>query len=106
VNLAGRLLLVAVLLFAQAAGLAHQIWHDAAPVVAHADEVDGPGKAPQKSILCDFHSALGAVLGALAGGSHVAQAAAAADLAFFPADVPSARFSTLAPQSRAPPTLL
>jgi len=102
----GRVLLAAAFLAAQAAGVAHQVWHDAAPAVAHADEATSDGKAPQKSFLCDFHTALSTVLGAVAGGSHVAPLDTQVALSFLAADVPAQSLSSLAPRSRGPPTLL
>jgi hypothetical protein len=102
-----RFLLIAAFLIAQTAGLAHQAWHDAGAAVAHAatDGV-GDGKAPKKSPLCDFHAALGTVLGALSCGASSAQAVAAAEVPFIAADLRAARFTSLTPRSRAPPTLL
>lgn len=102
----GRVVLVAAFLLAQASGVAHQIWH-AGPLAIHAGaEAAVDGKAPKKSALCDFHAALASVLGAIKGGTALVQAAAPAAIVFIAADVPAARFSTLAPQSRAPPALL
>jgi hypothetical protein len=98
--------LAAAFLAAQAAGVAHQAWHDAAPVVAHTDEAAGEGKAPQKSLLCDFHTALSTVLGAVSSGSQAASLDAQAALPFLSADVPARSLSSLAPRSRGPPTLL
>lgn len=101
-----RFFLIAAFLAAQTAGVAHQAWHDAVPVVAHTDEATSEGQAPQKSLLCDFHTALSTVLGAVAGGSHVAPLDAQAALSFLAADVPARSLSGLAPRSRGPPTLL
>lgn len=101
-----RFFLAAAFLAAQAAGVAHQAWHDVAPFVAHADEAAGEGKAPQKTLLCDFHTALSTVLGALSGSSHAAAPDAQPALAFSPADVSVAGLSGLAPRSRGPPALL
>jgi len=106
VKLLGRLLLVVALLFAQAVGVAHQVWHDAAPVVAHADEATGDGKAPQKSLLCDFHTALSTVLGAVDGGSHAGSPEVQPAVAFVGVDVSVTGRSSLTPRSRGPPTLL
>jgi len=101
------ILLAAAFLVAQAGGIAHQAWHDVHPLASHAGtDAGSDGKAPQKSLLCDFHTALGTVLGALSGTSALAQAVPPAAIAFIAADVPTARFSTFAPQSRAPPALL
>ena len=105
-KLFGRLLLVFALLFAQAAGVAHQVWHDAAPAVAHSDEAAGQGKAPQKNLLCDFHTALSAVLGAVNGASQAPLAAVQSAVAFVAADASADGLSGPTPRSRAPPTLL
>jgi hypothetical protein len=101
-----RLFLAAAFLAAQTAGVAHQAWHDAAPVIAHADEVSDQGKAPQKNLLCDFHTALSAVLGALDGSSHAAAPQVQSAIAFAGGDVSVTARSSLAPRSRAPPALL
>ncbi|MEA3192564.1 MAG: hypothetical protein QOD26_897 [Betaproteobacteria bacterium] len=101
-----RYLLAAAFLAAQGAGVAHQAWHDASPVVAHADEAAGEGKTPQKNLLCDFHTALSAVLGAVDGGSHAVAPHVQSAIAFARADAAAPGHSTLTPRSRAPPTLL
>ena len=99
-KLLGRLLLVFALLFAQTGSVTHEIWH-ASSLAADADS-----RAPQKSLLCDFHTALSAVLGAVDGIRHAVPSHAQAAIAFAPADAPAAGRSTLAPRSRAPPALL
>jgi hypothetical protein len=98
--------LAAAFLAAQAAGVAHQAWHDAAPVVAHADEAAGEGKAPQKNLLCDFHTALSAVLGAVDGSSHTVAPHVQSAIAFARADASATGHFTLTLRSRGPPTLL
>lgn len=87
--------------------MSHQIWHDASAQAAHAG-LDGAsdGKAPKKNPLCDFHTTLASVLSAIQGGHAASEAIASPQTAFLAADAPAARFSTLAPQSRAPPALL
>jgi hypothetical protein len=102
-----RTLLIVAFLVAQTAGMAHQIWHDAGAQVADAG-IDGAvdGKAPKKSPLCDFHTALASVLGAMSGSHAASEAIVSPQAVFLAADVPATRLSTLAPQSRAPPTLL
>ena len=100
-----RLFLIAVFLAAQTAGVAHQAWHDAAPVVAHGDET-ADGKAPQKNLLCDFHTALSAVLGAVDCTQHAVSSDVQTAIAFAQADDSAIGLSTLAPRSRAPPALL
>lgn len=97
----GRILLVAALLFAQTAGMAHELWH-ASTLAADG----GDAKTPKGSPLCDFHTALASVLGAIHGDAPAIDAAATLQTAFPAADVPAARISLLAPKSRAPPALL
>jgi hypothetical protein len=96
----------AAFLAAQAAGVAHQVWHDAAPVTAHADEAASDGKAPQKNLLCDFHTALSTVLGAVGGTIHAAAPDVQSAIAFAGVDASAIGLSTPAPRSRAPPALL
>jgi hypothetical protein len=100
-----RILLVAAFLVAQAAGVAHQAWHDAVSFTPAGSEA-ADGKAPSKNLLCDFHSALAAVLGAIHGHAPAIDTAASLQTAFVAADVPAARLSPPTPKSRAPPTLL
>jgi hypothetical protein len=100
-----RTLLIVAFLVAQTAGMAHQIWHDAGAQAAHAG-LDADGKAPKKNPLCDFHTALASVLGAMSGSHAASEAIVSPQAVFLAADVPATRLSTLAPQSRAPPTLL
>ena len=95
-----RLLLVAGLLFAQTAGMAHELWH------ASTLAVDGDVKTPKGSPLCDFHTALASVLGAIHGDAPAIDAVAPLQTAFLAANAPAARLSSLAPRSRAPPALL
>lgn len=93
-----RLLLVALLLAAQQSAIAHGVWHFA-----------GGGKAQHSSsggnALCDQHSALGTVLGAL-GNAAVAQPpvaeASCAILAVPRASTPAA---LVASSCRDPPSL-
>jgi hypothetical protein len=98
----GRILLVAALLSAQTAGMAHELWH----ATTLAADSDGAAKTPKGSPLCDFHAALASVLGAIHGDAPAIGAVAALRTAFIAADVPAARLSPLAPRSRAPPALL
>ena len=100
-SLFARLLLVVALLFAQTAGIAHQAWHDVGAVADAAD-----GKAPGKNLLCDFHTALASVLGAIHGDAPSLDAVTPPQTAFIAADVPAACLSALTPRSRAPPALL
>jgi hypothetical protein len=101
-----RFFLAAAFLVAQTAGVAHQAWHDASPVLAHADKAAGQGKAPQKNLLCDFHTALSAVLGAIGGGGHAAAPDVQSAIAFAHADASARGLSAPTPRSRAPPALL
>ena len=101
-KLLGRLLLVVALLFAQASGVAHELWH-ASSLAAHAD---GDAKTPKGNPLCDFHTALGSVLGALNGASHPPAAAFQEATPFVGADCRAPRFSLLAAHSRGPPATL
>jgi len=98
----GRVLLVAALLFAQTAGMAHELWH-ASTLAA---DSDGDVKTPKGGPLCDFHTALASVLGAIHGDASAVDAVAPLQTAFIAADVPAARFSSLVAQSRGPPALL
>ena len=98
--------LAAAFLAAQATGVAHQAWHDVGGLAATAESNAADGKAPSKNLLCDFHTALASVLGAIHGDAPAIDAAATLQTAFIAADVPVARLSALAPKSRAPPALL
>lgn len=94
-----RLLLVALLLAAQQSAIAHGVWHFAGAAKTQHSGSDG-------SRLCDQHSALGSVLGALGNASAAPQpalqradAVASERQAHAPADV-------LVPSSWDPPALL
>jgi len=100
-----RFFIAAALLAAQQSALAHQIWHFAAAPAQHAAGADPQGKNAGSKGLCDLHTALGAVLGALGSADAVPEftapqidAVPAAALSRVPA-VP------LPPSSRGPPTL-
>jgi hypothetical protein len=99
VRILARLLLVAALLFAQAGGVAHEIWHATSDLA-----VDG--KAPQKSALCDFHTALGSVTAALTCAHHAPEVVLQGNTSLIGAESSAPRFSLLAARSRGPPTLL
>jgi len=103
-----RYFIAAALLVAQQSALAHQIWHFAAAPAQHAagfergdpQDKDAGGKA-----LCDLHTALGAVLGAL-GSADAAPEFAAPQVDAVPAAALSqAPAAPLPPSSRGPPTL-
>jgi hypothetical protein len=102
VKILARLLLVAALLFAQTSGVAHELWH-ASSLATHGD---GDSKAPKGNPLCDFHTALSAVLGAVDGGSHAGSPEVQPAVAFAGVDVAVTGRSSLTPRSRGPPTLL
>ena len=94
-----RLFLVAALLVAQQAAIAHGVWHSA-------------GGAPDKfagaeiKLLCDQHSALATVLGAV-GNAQAAAPASAQRAAAVAAPPPAcARAALLSPSSRDPPSRL
>ena len=97
-----RLLLVVALLFAQTSGVAHELWH-ASSLATHSD---GDGKTPKGNPLCDFHTALSAVLGAVDGSSHAGSPEVQPAVAFAGFDVAVTGRSSLTPRSRGPPTLL
>jgi len=101
VKLLGRVLLVVALLFAQAGAVSHEIWHGT--LLA---DGDSDSKAPQKNLLCDFHTALSAVLGAVDGAPQAVPSDAQTAVAFAGADASAARFSLFASRSRGPPALL
>jgi hypothetical protein len=102
VKLLGRLLLVVALLFSQAGGVAHEIWHAS----SLAADADGEAKTPKGNPLCDFHTALSAVLGAVDGGSHAVVLDVQSAIAFARADASAIGLSAPTPRSRAPPALL
>src|SRR5258706_7482349 len=101
-----RILLILAFLVAQSTGIAHQAWHDVGGLAAAAESDAADGKPPNKNLLCDFHTALASVLGAIHGDFLAIDAVAPLQTAFIGADVPAARPSSLAPRSRAPPALL
>jgi hypothetical protein len=98
-----RLVFVAIFLLTQTAGVAHQAWHDGAQA-AHSSTDDG--KPPKKNLLCDFHTALGSVLGALANADLSPQIDLQDKTQIAAADSRAARFSLLASRSRGPPAFL
>jgi hypothetical protein len=100
VKLFARLLLVFAFVFAQAGGIAHELWHSTAP------DVSVDGKAPKKNALCDFHTALGSVLGVLSNAHGALEADRHQSPPFAVAESRAAGFSLLASRSRSPPTLL
>jgi len=100
-----RLFLAAALLIAQQSALAHQIWHFAAAPAQHAaheapQDTDSSGKP-----LCDLHTALGSVLGALDSAAATQDLTAAQADAVPAAVISPARAAVVPPSSRGPPTL-
>ncbi len=103
-----RLLIAAALLVAQQSALAHQIWHFAAAPAGHAagfaagdpQETDAGGNS-----LCDLHTSLGTVLGALGSADAVVRCAAPQVDAVPTAALSQAPAALVRPSSRGPPTL-
>ena len=62
-----RLLLVAALLGAEQAAVAHELWHAARDVAGFPQPAQGDGNG--QSSLCDLHDLLGSVLGAIEGSA-------------------------------------
>jgi hypothetical protein len=93
------------LLLAQQGALTHEIWHAAkgGPPDATLEQ-----KAPdsKKSRLCDLHSALGSVLGAVSPVVAAAPLELRACAPLVAAEAPAPSLSPLAPSSRGPPALL
>ena len=90
-----RILLAILLLSAQQAALAHQIWH-----------FGDYGSQPAQEQLCGQHDALGTVAGAVDSPCTLLPGDAPADFSFHSVELPSAATPGLAPSSRGPPTLL
>jgi len=111
--LARRLALVlfaAALLLAQQAALTHQVWHlggegSAPHAVALSAGEDNPSD-PAQARLCDLHSALGVVLGALDCGAAAAAPGTPAEPLFVVAAHPAASIPHRPPASRGPPAFL
>jgi len=103
---AGRLLLVFAFLVSQHVAVSHQIWHAAAAPSHHtAQPADYSERSPNDQ-LCAFHSAMGAVLGAITTAvvpDFFAELPRSAD---FRAVVASASQLSPRPASRGPPSLL
>ncbi|HXM82884.1 MAG TPA: hypothetical protein VN929_13270 [Burkholderiales bacterium] len=102
-----QVLFAFLLLVAQQGAITHEIWH-VAKAGSHTDWSAGSGqKSPdsKKNRLCDLHSALGTVLGAVTGVVAVAPPLAAPQSSFIASESPAASVSLLAPPSRGPPAL-
>jgi len=100
-----RFFIAAALLVAQQSALAHQIWHFATAPAQHAAGADPQGQDTGGKGLCDLHTSLGAVLGAL-GSADAAPVHAASQVDPIAAAVlPALAAASLSPSSRGPPTL-
>jgi hypothetical protein len=91
-----------LLLCAQQGAITHEIWHAATNSHAQSEQ-----KAPDsnKNRLCDLHSALGTVLGAVATIASPAPLDSCTEFSFLASESPAASVSLLAPASRGPPAL-
>jgi len=98
-RLIARLLLVAAVLLAQQAALAHDLWH-ASGAQSSQDSKSLAGKK-----LCDFHDLLGTVLGAVSVAKLPLALLAVSDVRFFPITDRTAAGRPLPPQSRGPPRI-
>ena len=102
----GRVLLVFAFLVAQHVAVSHQTWHAAAAPSHHtAQPADHSDRSPNDQ-LCAFHSAMGAVLGAITTAivpDFLAEPPRSED---FRAVVASASQPSPRPASRGPPSLL
>jgi hypothetical protein len=97
----------AALLLAQQAAISHQIWHLAgAGGQAFGAQNDQQHKAPKKDGLCDLHTALGTVLGAVSANAPASLLADLPDARVAAAAVSAVTVRPLPPTSRGPPTLL
>lgn len=94
-----RLFLVAALLAAQQGALAHTVWHSA-------DVTHDESPATESGLLCDQHSALGTVLGALGNAQSAGDASAVPGAAIAVAPSVAAPATPLTPSSRDPPSRL
>ena len=108
---AWRIVLVAAFLLAQASALAHPIWHLGAANAAQTglssgDADDGKARrdGTRGGLLCELHTALGAVLGALSGSFRTAALVESSPIEVAAVDVPAASLPGLPPASRGPPS--
>jgi hypothetical protein len=90
-----RLLVVAALLAAQHTALSHELWH-----------AGESGDKPKHEQLCDFHAALGSVLGAIGGSGTASEPPSPCDVPMEADRTAAASRSGLTPSSRDPPGLL
>ena len=105
-NAVVQLVFALLLLCAQQGALTHEIWHFA-KAGPHAGFVgDHKGSESKKNRLCDMHSALGTVLGAVNAVIAAAPLDTSRQYCFIAAASLAASVSQLAPFSRGPPLLL
>jgi hypothetical protein len=97
----GRVLLVAALLLAQHAALAHQYWHASASQTAQGQNAP----KPQGDRLCGLHDLLGTVLGVAGGAVPVPTFLALSEPGFIAAPAAVREAALLAPHSRDPPLI-
>jgi hypothetical protein len=94
-----------LLLCAQQGALTHEIWHFAKAGPQAGFVGDHKGSESKKNRLCDLHSALGTVLGAVATIASPAPLDSCTEFSFLAAASRAASVSLLAPFSRGPPAL-
>jgi hypothetical protein len=103
-----RIFAVAAFLFAQTSALAHPIWH-LSPANAGAAGLSSmnadDGKTPRDAPLCDFHTVLGAMFGALSGSSFAAQYVEPPHIVVTAAHFAPVSLARLVPASRGPPSV-
>jgi len=104
-NAVVQLVFALLLLCAQQGALTHEIWHFAKAGPQAGFVGDHKGSESKKNRLCDLHSALGTVLGAVTGVVAAAPPVAASQPALTASESPAASLSLLAPPSRGPPAL-
>jgi hypothetical protein len=95
-----------LLLLAQQGALTHDIWHSAKAASQAAVSIAGDSKDVKKNRLCDFHAALGSVLGVLGGNAPAPAVADTNEIGFKTADAAAVIVPPLPPASRGPPALL
>ena len=104
-----QLVLVLLVLVAQQSAISHRLWHVAGSV-AHHTELQAVPEAPLKNVpaqeaLCPLHTALGAVLGVIAGDGSPVTLAATEHVRFPIPDLPAGVTRAVRPVSRGPPLL-
>lgn len=93
-NVLARLVLIVALLAAQHAAFAHELWH-----------LDGERGQPAQQTLCDFHDALGAVVGVADAAPAAHELPGFAEVAPAPAFFAPAAVGRVQPASRGPPAV-